>query len=229
MNLKELFLNTSEKLPFLSTEVFSFFGYTRHSHFRRFLDNPKFYKNLQFNDDCWNIVKDYKRNTVLLDRKIFLYLCRKQKIDTTEFEKWNFEYRTKLIENSTSEFLTIKKGEKHALYMWNRPAGKYYNHSLNTINLARAIDVSPFEIYKFCAEELQWNNDNSGAGIMNEYGRTNAVQYPYYHYDNIQSGMRHEYLAIIKRIIDKYPLPDFNKRLAEFYYEAVKKMLMIQI
>ena len=225
--IKNLFLEVEKVHPFSTGEFFSFFGFSRHSNFKRFFEDPKFYKDLIF--DGYDTINKRSATTIHFNRSFFLFLCEKKKISKEPYEKFYLEYKKQKIEIETNDFPTLKKDAFHNLNIYNRPAGKYYNHSLNTINLAEAILIDPFDAYKFCAVELKWQITPSGMNILNSYSRDSTTQIPFFHFDSKMYQERNEFLQLLRFFKEKYPLPALNLELLDFYYQSIKTMLDRQI
>lgn len=226
IKIKQLFLNIEIEKPFRSTDFFSFFKYNRHNHFIRYLDQPKFYKDLDLEHFCYKIKNCYG-DTISINRKLFLFLCKKQKIDSKIYEDYYFEYKKNLINNQTSIFYTRKSGVNFSPKIYPTPKGKNYNHSLNTVNIAHAIDVCPYELFTFCSTKLEYKIDYVSLDISNKYGFGKKT--PYYHFDSKYSNKRNAFLQLLIYLKEEYKLSELNKNLLDIYYDAVKEMLFKQI
>ncbi|OBQ56118.1 hypothetical protein JJL45_05100 [Tamlana sp. s12] len=222
-DIKAKMLNTDSKHPFSSGDFFKFFKYSIHRNFKRYLDNPKFYKHLLFNE--YEKVVSRRAETISMDREIFLQLCKHRKIDTSSFIDCYFQYHKDRVRKSTEYFPNLKKGEKHTLKMYNRPAGKYYSHSLNTINLSDAILADPFDVYKFCVTQLKWRHSAFLASVINSYLSTGQDSIPYLNYDNIDNEYRLSYYNLTLLLLEEYPLSKNQKELLKHYIECIKVLI----
>lgn len=221
--IKIKMLNTDLKHPFSSGDFFRFFNYSRHRNFKRHLDNPKFYKHLIFND--YGKVVSRTAETISMDREIFLKICKHRKIDTSGLMDSYFQYHKDRVKKSTEYFPDLKKGENHTLNMYNRPAGKYYSHSLNTINLSEAILADPFDIYKFCVTNLKWEHSAYRAGVIDPLLYKGKDNIPFLSYDNIDIDFRLSFYNLIRLIREQYPLNKNQKELAENYSVCIKALI----
>ncbi|WP_318959371.1 hypothetical protein [Lishizhenia sp.] len=221
--IKTSMLNVDLEFPFSSGDYFKFFNYSFHRDFKRYLDKPKFYKNLVFNE--FEKVVSRSAETISMNREIFLEICKHRKIDTSEFIDSYFQYHKERVRKSTEFFPNLKKDEKHTLNMFNRPAGKYYSHSLNTINLSKAILVDPFDLYKFCVTTLKWSNAARNAGVLNSLLYTPEDNIPFLAYDSIESEYRLSYYNLLRLILEEYPLTDIQKELLVHYQSCIKELI----
>lgn len=222
-DLKKDMMDIKKDYPFASAKYFSFFSYSRHNNFKRYLDQPKFYKNLQFHD--FEKIKNRSAEIVYIDRFLFIDLCKHRKIDTTQIEKWYIDFLKNKTQNSTEYFPNLKKDEKHTLEMYSRPAGKYYSHSLNTINFANALTLCPYDVYKFCVTELAWEHGAYKADIKNSLFFKNIENIPFLSYDHKNTEYLLSYLNLIKLFIEKYPLSNIQLELAKHYQKCVSQLI----
>ncbi|WP_156033042.1 hypothetical protein [Sediminibacter sp. Hel_I_10] len=217
--IKKKMLDTKLEHPFSSSDFFKFFNYSHHRDFKRYLDNPKFYKKIVFND--YGLVVSRSAETVLLNREMFLIVCEHRKIHDDKIMSWYYQYCKDKIKKSTEHFPNLKKGEPHTLRMYNRPAGIYYSHSLNTINLSEAIRVDPYDLYKFCAVELQWRHCAVRAEVVNSGMYKGGQNIPYLSYDSTDSEYRLSYINLLRLISEEYPLNHRQKKLLKHYKKCI--------
>lgn len=221
--IKSKMLNLDLKHPFSSGDFFQFFNYSFHRDFKRYLDKPQFYHHLIFRE--FEKVVERRAETISIDRELFLKICEHRKIDTSPFIDSYFQYHKTRVRKSTEYFPSLKKGEAHTLNMYNRPGGKYYSHSLNTINLADAILVDPFDLYKFCVTELKWKHSAYRAEVIDSLMFKGKDNIPYLSYDSVDSNYRLSYYNLIRLIIEEYPLDKNQKELAVNYYNCIKELI----
>lgn len=217
--LKKDFFDIENDFPFLSADYFKFFKYTRHNDFLRYLDQPKFYKNLVFHE--FQKINQRSANAVSIDRNLFIQICKHRKIDTTEIEEVYIQFLKVRTKKSTEHFPNLKKDEKHTLNMYNRPAGKYYAHSLNTINLAEALNLDPYEVYKYCVTEIPWKHGAYNVMVVNSYLFNNKDNIPFLNYDSTDSEYSLSYINLIRLFIKEYPLSALQLELAEHYEKCI--------
>lgn len=221
--IKTKMLNPDLNHPFSSGDFYRFFNYSFHRDFKRYLDKPKFYKHLVFSE--FEKVTTRRAETVAMDREIFLKICDHRNIDTSVFIDCYFQYHKNRVKKSTEYFPNLKKGEAHSLNMYSRPAGKYYSHSLNTINLADAILVNPFDLYKFCVTELRWKHAAYRADVVDSLMFKGKENIPFLNYDSTDSSYRLSYYNLIRLVIEEYPLDKNQKELALNYYKCIKYLI----
>lgn len=221
--IKSKMLNLDLKHPFSSGDFYQFFNYSFHRDFLRYLDKPKFYKHLQFTE--FNKVVSRRSETVSMDREVFLEICEHRKIDTSGFMDYYYQYHKNRVKNSTEYFPNLKKGEKHTLDMYNRPAGKYYSHSLNTVNLADALLIDPYDLYKYCVTELKYKHCAYKADVTDPFMHRGLDNLPYLSYDNINDKFRYSYLNLIRLVIEEYPLNRNQRELALHYNKCIKDLI----
>lgn len=226
--IKNDFLDLENEHPFKSSDYFEFFKFKRHNHFTRFLDNPKYYRHLKF-DVFRSKVNSRISETISFDRYMFLTICEKKRKDSDKHKLIYNEYHRKNIIRETEHFPYLKKGQPHNLYLYNRPAGKYYNHSLSTINLAKALMINPYKLFEFCVTELAWQHDAASISVSNPYNPLFKEQIPYLCYDSLCNDERLSYLNLIRLVIEDFKLTEFQKRLGKFYYDQIKILLGKQV
>lgn len=224
--IKKDFFNTIKSNPFESSYYYKFFGYTRHSSFKRFLDKEKYYPHIYC--DSFSKINIRERNTISFDRKLFVQLCQINNILKKEVEDIAIEYYSFLSKSKIKHFtIRTKEDRGSTLKMYNVPCGKYYTYSLNTYNLAKDLLLCPYDVYKFCSEDCR-SIEYVSVGITNEY-RDYSEKFPCYYFDHTFYTERHEFLLLLTMIIENYKMSDISKQLAKIYYKDIKEMLMEQI
>ena len=114
---------------FQSSDYFKFFGYTRHSSFKRFLDNEKYYEHIWC--ESWSKINTRERNTISFDRELFVKLCQLKNILVQEVEQIAVEYYSSQFKKRILNFRVRTKADIGSpLQMYNVPMGKYYTYSL---------------------------------------------------------------------------------------------------
>lgn len=225
--IKKDFYSQGWNHPFESADYYSFFGYSKHTNFKRFLDKEKFYPEIFC--DSFSKVNTRTRNSISFTRKLFVELCQSNNCLTKEVEDIYVEYYSLQSRKKIQHFANRTKADKDSnLKMYNVPCGKYYTYSLNTYNLATDLLLCPYDVFKFCNLELSGQFEFCGSDITNRYN-TYFKKFPYFHFDHIHFNPRNEFLALIKMIINTYEMSDISKRLAEIYYKDIKAMLYEQI
>lgn len=213
--------------PFESSDYYVFFGYTRHSSFKRFLDQEKFYPYIFC--DSYSKINVRERKTISFDRELFIQLCEINNLLTKEIEDICIEYYSSKSRIRIEYFTIRKKTDAlSSLEMYTVPCGKYYTYSLNTYNMAKDLLLCPYDLYKYISKELSGQFKYVSANVTNRYSDY-GVKIPFFHFDHTHYNIRNEFLALVKNIADNYPMSDISKRLAELYYKDIKKMLFEQI
>jgi len=222
--IKKDFAYTSFMDEFQSSDYYKFFGYSRHSSFKRFLDQETFYPYIWC--DSFSKINTRKRQTISFDRKLFIELCYKKNKITKEIEDIIVDYYSSDFINRIDTFkIRTKSDIGSSLKMYNVPCGKYYTYSLNTYNLSNDLLICPYEVFKFLDKE-NYSCSYVKTGFIKESNNCNV---PYFSFDHINFNQRHEFLAVIEFIIKNFELSHISKRLADLYYKQIKKMLLEQI
>lgn len=225
--IKSDFYKHSGLDPFESADYYSFFGYSKHTNFKRFLDKEKFYPEICC--ESYSKVNTRTRSSISFSRKLFMELCKINNCLVKEVDEICIDYYStqsrKRIEYFTVNTKTFKST---SLNMYNVPCGQYYTYSLNTYNLAKDLLLCPYDLYKFCSVELKNHFKYLRASVTNQFSDY-YEKIPYFHFDSTNYDLRNEFLALIKMVIERYEMSDMSKRLAEIYYNEIKKMLYKQI
>lgn len=219
--IKENFLKDSSK-PFSSSLFFNFFGYSRHFTFKRFLDSEKFYSEIVFVD--YQKINVRTGNNIFFTKKLFLKLCDLNNIEKSNFENHYLEYKEMKIKKETSFFVNLKKATFLFGYEYFAPAGKYFNYSLNSINLCNFIEIDHFDFIKFFCENASYSIDffQTGFKSRNNFSRD---CYPYYHFNHSDFNRRNSFLILLRKLKDEFELTDLQKKLLNIYYKHIKIML----
>lgn len=211
---------------FKSSDYYTFFGYSRHSSFKRFLDQEVYYPNIWC--ESWGKVKERTRNAISFDRKLFLKLCQLKKCLVKEVEDIAVEYYSDDFKKRIQTFQIRKKNDdRGSLNIYNIPCGKYYTYSLNTVNLANDLLLCPYELFKFISDG-GFYFEFMRCGITNEY-RENYKKIPYFTFDNVKYQQRNEFLALVNIVLANFEMDHISKRLAKIYFQLIKEMLNEQI
>ena len=207
---------------FQSSDYFKFFGYTRHSSFKRFLDNEKYYEHIWC--ESWSKINTRERNTISFDRELFVKLCQLKNILVQEVEQIAVEYYSSQFKKRILNFRVRTKADIGSpLQMYNVPMGKYYTYSLNTYNMAKDLLLCPYDVFKFFNEESH-SIRFIKAGLTNEF-KADAIKIPFLSCDHTYYASRYEFLLALKLIIKKYKMSEVSKKLAAVYYGYIKEML----
>lgn len=224
--IKKDFFNKTGFPPFESSDYYKFFGYTRHSSFKRFLDKEKYYPHIFC--DSFSKINIRERGTISFDRKLFVQLCQMNNILVKEVEDICIDYYSLMSKAKIKHFVVRTKADiGSTLKMHGVPCGKYYTYSLNTYNIAKDLLLCPYDLHKFCNEDAGYFEFVS-AGVTNQYGGY-SHKIPYYHFDHTHYTRRHEFLALLKIIINGFKMSEISKRLAVIYYNDINEMLGEQI
>ncbi len=216
----------SDSTPFESSDYYIFFGYNRHSNFKRFLDKEKFYPHIFC--DSFSKITTRERNTISFDRELFLSLCETSNIVRNEIEEIAIEYYSSVFKAKIKKFIVITKENRISnLKIYNIPCGKYYNYSLNTYNIANDLLLCPYDLFKFCNKECPYF-EYSRVGLTDEFDYY-KTKIPAFYFDNIHYTKRHEFLLLLKYILENYKMSDMSKKLGKIYYQDIKDMLNEQI
>lgn len=216
----------SDSTPFESSDYYVFFGYNRHSNFKRFLDKEKFYPHIFC--DSFSKITTRERNTISFDRELFLSLCKTNNILRSEIETIAIDYYTSIFKSKIKKFVIRTKEDRTSnLKMYNVPCGKYYNYSLNTSNIATDLLLCPYDLFKFCNKECP-HFEYSSVGLTDEYDYY-RTKIPAFYFDSVHYSKRHEFLLLLKYILENYKMSEMSKKLGEIYFQEIKGMLNEQI
>lgn len=220
--IKEDFFKIDDVMPFSSNEYFSFFGFANHSTFKRFLNNEKYYS------ETWHYafrkINTRKSNVFTFSRKLFLEICKLKYIDTNDFENYYLEYKEQIIKKKTSIFFNLKKASFLFGYEYFSPAGKYFGYSINSMNLCEFIEIDHFDFIKYFCENASYSIDFYETRFKAKNNFSNLC-YPYYHFNSSNFNKRNNFLLLLKKIKEDFPLTELQKKLLNIYYKYIKIML----
>jgi hypothetical protein len=224
--IKSDFYKKTWNNPFESSDYYKFFGYSRHSSFKRFLDQEKYYSDIFL--DSFSKINKRERNTISINRKLFVELCQINNCLVKEVEDIAIEYFSSQFKVKINYFEVRLKNnlEKH-LKMRSVPCSLYYTYSLNTYNIAKDLQLCPYDLYKFCSTDCG-HFEYVLAGITNQY-EDYSNKIPFYHFDHTHFYHRNEFLILLEMIMKNYKMSNLSKRLAQIYYLEIKQMLIKQI
>jgi len=222
--LRDYFFEENTNYPFPSSEIFQMLGYSRHSTFKRFLNQDR------FNDDYiikpWVKIESRKGDVYFLSRLLFLKVITEKQFFINEIQGFYLEFQALRFKKIENGFVNNKtKTYAHHLDCWEKVKGKIYTHRLNTISLARAIGVCEYEVFEFCAKNLATTHGFSSAGCTNSYGFRSEKVIPYISFDSIQHEKRYLYLLFIQDVINNFNMTLLKKELAKIYYNSIKRLL----
>ncbi|SEM66687.1 hypothetical protein SAMN05192574_101399 [Mucilaginibacter gossypiicola] len=223
-NIKEMFLDSENDYPFLSSFVYRFLGYSRHSNFKRDMNKPIFYKNLLFTDDTTLKVNKRAGEVFYLDRVIFYRLAIKKYPHLSELSEFYASYKLRFYKSKIFNFSTYKE-RKIRFFTWfsrfrTNPKYQLYVHNLNTMSFAVAIDYDVFDTYK-----AYWTGfSNAGRAEFSE-NYTFGIKYPYVVFDSLEHRVRCQYLKFMQYCYDTLPLTDLQKAFYKIYYELVEELI----
>lgn len=220
--IKSKFLNLENYHCFSSIRFYEFFGFKNHYNFKRFLKSEKFIGEIYL----WGFEKNNERkvDTFLFSRKLFLEICKLKHIDTNDFENYYVEYKEQIIKKKTSLFFNLKKASYLFGYEYFSPAGKYFNYSLNTMNLCEFIEIDHFDFIKYFCENASYSIDFFETNFKARNNFSNPC-FPYYHFNSSNFNKRNNFLLLLKKIKEDFPLTELQKKLLNIYYKHIKIML----
>jgi hypothetical protein len=238
-------LKSEDLYPFISSELFSFFGYDRHNNFLRKFSDSKFSKDICISGTSLKINKR-KRKVLKISKELFLNLtCEKHPQLTEKFEDeylvWvsdNLKRKFERFGNSTQR----RKGDYICIYeskggLFNyrvkEIAGPYYMTSLSTDNYAFALGLDPLEIYRIY---LLWKRENPMFSISCEISsyRRNSFLYHYPEipralFDSSEHKDRLRYLAFLDFCFEQVQLSNRQKKIHLEYVLIIRSLLKKQL
>jgi len=222
--IKELFYMKETNYPFPSNELYMFFGFNRHNNFIRILKNDKYSSEITIKP--WSKINYRSSIVYYVTRNLFYILCQKYIKDYTAITDVYFEYKQSSLKSKILNFNNHSKKEYiFRLNVYEKIKGFYYTYSLNTLNIAKDLDIDIYDLYKFCSLNFCPKYKYGSAKCTNENRNSYEASYPYYSYDNLYHNNRLVFLELLKIIKEKYDLSDFQKKIITVYIELIKQML----
>jgi hypothetical protein len=221
--IKELFSSTSTNYPFPSNELYSFFGFTRHNNFVRVLNKEEFNSDVTIKP--WEKVQQRRRDIHYVTRDLFYALCQKFLKEYNAITQIYIEHKRDTLKSKILSFAYYSKNEYTKLDFYKKVKGHFYTYNLNTLNVSKDLNIDVFDLYKFCSIEFCSKCSFRVARCTNEYGFNREAAYPYYSFDDIKHETRYLFIELLKTLIKKYKLTDFQKQLIEIYSGFIKQML----
>lgn len=154
-------LQSEDLYPFVSSELFKFFMFTRHSDFKRMVDQPRNYSDILLSDDFMKI-NSRRRECLKISKELFLSLVQKkhpQLLD--QFQSSYVDWKKKMISEKFNRFGAAAKRRKGHYFTltestghifsgkYSEIKGPYYMTSLSTDNYAFAIGIDPMDSYGY--------------------------------------------------------------------------------
>ena len=230
--IKKCFFDESTFYPFSSVDFWNFFGYTRHQSFVRYLQND------DFNDDVtirpWEKVNVRRGNVYYISRSLFHEISIKRCDIHSDITSLYLEYKKQQLKERILVFYNAKE-RNNVLYfkrnarLYGKYPGKLYNYSLSTYNMAMAIDVNNFDLFKFCSVKFCSKYSYVNSGFENQYSFQKGIPIPHIHFDSFLHSERWLFLVFIKEVINHYKLTDFQKKLCEIYYQIIQELIDKQV
>lgn len=227
--LKTSFLDLKNKYPFISSEIFRFLGFSRHSNFKRFINKKDLFNHLLFSDSYEFKINSRAREVIFLDRVLFYKIAIAKYPHIDELGKYYAEYKSEVYKQQILRFSTLEERNNifSALRYKNNLYGKFkgemYAFSLNTLNYALAIDYDPFLMYKFyCIESIVEGVSNQ---INCNYYREDRIPYPYSHFDHKDHYQRLKYLRFLNEAFENLDLSPLQIEFHNIYVALITELL----
>lgn len=226
--IKELFFLEATNYPFPSNELYLFFGFTRHDNFIKFLNKKDEYSN-EITCKPWENVHLRRGNVYYITRDLFYTLSQKYLKDYSIINEIYLDYKHTILKSKILVFKNYLKSEYvHRIYR-NKIKGHFYTYSLNTLNIAKDLNINVYDLFKFCSTDFCLNYGYQSAKCTNEYETKYEAAIPFYSFDHIQHENRDLFIQLLNVIKNKYKLSDFQKQILELYTKLIKQMLDKQL
>jgi hypothetical protein len=225
--IKELFFSTITNYPFPSSELYLFFGFSRHNNFIRVLNKEEYKSDVTIKP--WEKVQQRRSGVYFITRNLFYIFCQKFLKDYNNITQAYLEYKREALKSKILNFAFYKKPEYPKLDICKKLKGHFYTYNLNTLNISKDLNVDVYDLFKFCSLEFCSKYDYKSARCTNEYGMDREAAYPYYSFDDIKHETRYLFIKLLETVFEKYKLTDFQKQVIKIYSGFVKLMLEKQV
>lgn len=226
--IKELLFLAATNHPFPSSELYLFFGFSRHNNFVRIVKKDKYKADVMISQ--WKKVRLRRNNVYYITRDLFYTFCQKFLKDYSYITEMYLEQKRSVLRSKILKF-GYNANEKYifGLNINVKLKGHYYTYSLNTLNLSSDLNIDVYDLFKFCSLEFCSKVGYSAARCTNELGIDKKAAYPYYSFDNVIHERRYVFVELLKTILKTYKLSDFQKQVIDVYSGLIKQMLEKQL
>ncbi len=225
--IKELFFSTTTNYPFPSNELYLFFGFNRHNNFIRVLKKDEYDNDVTIKP--WETVHQRKSDVYYISRNLFYMLCEKFLKNYSDITQIYLDYKHNILKSKILNFAFYpKKDYIFKLNVTEKIKGHYYTYSLNTLNIAKDLNIDIYDLFKFCSLEFCSKYGYGSANCVNE-SRISKEAYPYYSFDSMKYENRYLFVQLLTTIKDKYKLTGFQKQVIDIYSDLIKQMLEKQL
>lgn len=221
-NIKKAFLEVDNKYPFKSTEIFNVLGYSKHSNFIRAVHRANKQNYPLY--ITFSKLNERRTKAITISRELFLILANKHNEKKIYFSFYS-EYLKHYYKNviwiwGSYRTLTYPK----FVYVYTKVKGKFYAYSLNTYNVANAIDIDPFKLFEFTSKNFHSQFNNFRVDFINKYTHSSPA-IPIMHFDSLSYETRWEFILLLKKIGDEYSLTEIQKEKLKIYKEIIVELL----
>lgn len=221
-DIKKSFLEVDNDYPFKSTEVFGVLGYSKHSNFR-----VKIYRANKQNYPLrivYSKLEKRKTKAILISREFFLQLANKH-ADKEIFLSFYTEYLKLYYKQLIWIWGSYKTlNYPKFIYIYAKVKGKFYAYSLNTYNIADAINIDPYKLFEFSSKKFYSEFNNCRVDFINKYTH-NKPAIPIMHFDSVNYETRWGFILLLKKIGLEYSLTELQRIKLKIYKQIVTELL----
>lgn len=223
--IKELFFLSMTNYPFPSNELYLFFGFNRHDNFIRLLKKDKYNSDVTIKSR--EKIKQRRNDVYYITKDLFYTLCQRYLKDYSTITQIYLDFKRSAYKQKILNFANSSRKQYIKLDIFQRVKGHFYTYMLNTVNVAKDLNIDVYDLFKFCSREFCSKYKYVYAKCERE--TTGGASYPYYTFDSLKHEERFLFLIFIKTIKEKYKLTSFQIQLIEVYSDFIKQMLERQL
>jgi len=127
---------------------------------------------------------------------------------------------TKFHKESFIFLETKTKEHRSNLFLYTNVQGVFYDYSLDTLKISKAVGICPYECYKIANERFNY----SSFYCRFDY----KTKIPYVTFDSAESSIRNNFLIYIDYIPSKIKLSEGQKIILQAYRMAISELLNYQ-
>lgn len=211
------------EFPFPSNQIYSILGYTRHNNFTRVLKSDEGASGFIIK---YARLKERETQVYFLSRGLFLDICQRICADPSAISDFFVEYNVFRMKSEILFFINHKKYE-YVPHVCKKIRGRFYNYSLTTLNISKTLQIDPFDLFKFCSQELSSYKDYAIPCFTNRFEKGTIK--PFFSFDSVNHITRYGFFLLLNDISNKYKLTQTQLLTLYTYASLIKEMLEKQV
>lgn len=227
--IKELMSEELHDAPFLSSEIWDYLNYSRHTTLKRFLEKSALQIDIAYSR---GIVKERTCDAYSISRELFVELVKKRKPeDAAIVNGFFYEYIGKWMRKEMLNFQNYgKKGDTpKGVKVFQKVKGHFYSFSLSTLNLSRCVGLCPYSVFKHCAQNIVEKYNAGNPRFENSYYTRKKEPIPYIHFDDLLHENRYVFFILAEEILNSFSLNEDQRQRLILFKTILHELLLRQI